>query len=82
MRERFADKTWTAGSSAVGYDNHHLGDSLSNDFDRIDGVGPCSCQELLDDIKLAEKEMGDMTQWSSLNSFLDGFKQSHAAWFK
>ena len=51
-------------------------------FDKIIGVGPQSIEELSDDIRLAEREMKDSSQWDSFSNFMTNFKQTHAAWFK
>ena len=51
-------------------------------YDKIDGVGPQSVEELLSDLKEAERDLKSSDQWGSLDGFLAEFKQSHAAWLK
>jgi hypothetical protein len=45
-------------------------------------IGPQSVEEMYADLSVAEKEMKDPQQWDTLNNFMTGFKQTHAAWFK
>ena len=55
---------------------------LLENYDKIAGIGPQSVEEMYADLSVAEKEMKDPQQWDTLNNFMTGFKQTHAAWFK
>ena len=55
---------------------------LLANYDKIEGIGPQSVDEMCADLRIAEKEMKDPQQWDTLNNFMTVFKQTHAAWFK
>lgn len=72
------EKPWIAAEPAT----LESESSIAENYDKIDGIGPQSVKELIDDLRSAEKEMKDPDQWDSLSNFMIGFKQTHAAWFK
>ena len=72
------EKPWIAAEPAT----PERESSVPENYDKIDGIGPQSVKELIDDVRLAEKEMKDPNQWDSLSNFMISFKQTHAAWFK
>ncbi len=83
--KQFEDKekdSWMASEPAVGYTQTESRQSVLMDYDKIIGVGPQSVDELMEDLKQAERDMKNPNQWDTLDNFLTHFKQSHAEWFK
>lgn len=66
-----------AGAYAYSEDLH----TVCN-YDKIEDVGPLSLDELMSDLRQAEREVNNPNQWDTLDHFLTSFKNSHAAWFK
>ncbi len=83
--KQFEDKekdSWMASEPALGYSQMESRQSVLSDYDKIIGVGPQSVDELMEDLKQAERDMKNPNQWDTLDNFLSNFKQSHAEWFK
>ena len=74
--------SWIASEPALGYTQMESRQSVLMDYDRINGVGPQSVNELMEDLKQTERDMRNLNQWDTLDNFLTTFKQSHAEWFK
>lgn len=74
--------SWIASELALGYMQMESRQSVLMDYDRINGVGPQSVDELMEDLKQAARDMRNPNQWDTLDNFLTTFKQSHAEWFK
>lgn len=74
--------SWIASEPALGYTQMESRQSVLMDDDRINGVGPQSVDELMEDLKQAARDMRNPNQWDTLDNFLTTFKQSHAEWFK